>query len=193
MAAMPETLKTPRDWITQLEPVAKIEFHKTARTQTRYSLYPQHHSLVDDYYHRAFIYWWHSERLFLQFRAKMVARRARFFYFDDLRAGRLRIEASEALINTSETSDPTRAQRHPLPDAILNNKKLVELINTHCPPKYLHYLDKIAVEEPYLGTGEIDNAKLAAILGVDIEEVQRALDCIRRKLKRHGLSKGLLI
>jgi hypothetical protein len=193
MVAMPETLKTPHDWITLLDTTEKIEFHKTARIQTRNCLYPQHRSLADDYYHRAFVYWWHSKRLFPRFKAKMVSRRARFFYLDDLRSDRLRVEDHETFINTFETSDPTGAQRHPLPDAILNNKKLVELIIKLCPHQYLPYLEKIAVEEPYLGNAEIDNARLAASLGVDVEEVRRALDCIRRKLKRHGLSKGLMI
>jgi hypothetical protein len=186
---MAEMLKTPREFIAD-EP---IEFYNRARTQTRARLFPQHRSLADEYCHRGFVYWCHSETLYPEFKPIMVARRAYFYYLDDLDAGRLKVESYEAFFDETETSDPTRAQRHPLPDAILNNKKLFELVRNVWPLKYLPYLEKIVICELYRGDGQIDNNRLAAILGVDVEVVRRALDCIRRKLQRHGFSGDMLI
>jgi hypothetical protein len=182
---------TARKLFEKLAGPDKYDFHDKARMQIRRRLYPQHRSLANDYYQRAFAYWWNSKKILEKFEPGLVVIRAHHFYREDLQAGRLRIEEYQDHADHADTSKLAGFTSNPSPESILNNKKLIDLIKSVWPAKYLHYLEAILVHQPYRGS-EIDNDELARIVGVDIEDVRRALDCARKKLQRHGLSRDMI-
>jgi hypothetical protein len=181
---------TAHNLFEELNDIDKLEFHEKARKQIHKRLLPQHRFLTDNYYDLAFEYWSKPPKLMEEFKPGLVASRAYFYYRDDVAAGRL----SDYEVEYNETADASSLlgfASNSSVESILNNNKLLDLIKSVWPAKYLHYLEAILDHQPYCGS-EIDNDELAKIVGVRTEDVRRALDCARRKLQRNGFSGDMI-
>jgi hypothetical protein len=185
--------KTARCWFEEFTEDKQHEFLRTVLANLRHKLYPQHRLLADHYCQQAFLKWWDDKKLIEDFQAILVVRRAHYLYLNDVAAqGRLQVEDYDAYVESAEASGQAQSDINPLIETILSNRQLLELIKNSWPTRYLRYFEAIMVHEPYQA-GRIDNEELRTILGIDdIEEVRRALDCIRRKLKRAGFSPDMI-
>jgi hypothetical protein len=180
--------RTAREWFEILSAERQKRFKKTATARIRRRLFPQHRTLADHYFQQAFLDFLDSDDLWEEFKPPLVVGRAIFRYLNDADAGRLKVENYQEHIERAEASQPPLYEATISVESDLSNKLLVEAIKRVLAPTQVRLIEAAIAHRTFRG-GSIDNAELAEILGVDVEDVRRALECIRNRLKRHGWSR----
>jgi hypothetical protein len=178
-----------REWYIELNSQEQKAFEAIAKYRLRMLIGDE----AEEYFQRSFLYWWESNKQIAYFRPGLVVLRAYFMYVDDIAEDRLDYVGDLACGEESDEAVGTTS----FPDLRVNvekdvsNRALLATMREVLSDKQVEFLTNTLHHGAYNYDGDgFDNITLADDLGVDVRVVQNFLDSIRRRLKRHGFSKG---